>query len=46
MKVNTKELEELEIQIMLQINQRLYEKGLISEDMYKNAKTRIWKGDF
>ena len=35
---NTKEMEELEVQIMLHINEKLYEKELITEEMYKKVK--------
>jgi len=38
---NTKELEELEVQIMLHINERLYVKGLITEEMYKKVKNML-----
>jgi uncharacterized protein YqgQ len=38
---NTKELE---IEIKLHINKRLYEKGLITEEMYTRAKEIILKG--
>ena len=31
-------------EIMLQVNQRLFERGMISEDVYKEAKQKIVSG--
>lgn len=35
----------LKIEIMLQINERLYLKGLISQTLYKQAKLKIIKNE-
>ena len=34
-------MKEFELQVMLHINQRLYDKGLITEEMYKKVKNVI-----
>jgi hypothetical protein len=39
--VDIKKMHELEIEIKLHINQRLYDKGLITENMYIQAKDYI-----
>jgi len=39
--INQEKLHEVEIEIKLHINQRLYEKGLITEEMYAQAKNYI-----
>ena len=40
---NTKAFKELEIEIKLHINKRLYAIGLITEEMYRRAKEIILK---
>ena len=40
-KIIPEAMKEFEIQIMLHINQRLYDKGLITEEMYKKVKNMI-----
>ena len=39
-----KNTKELEVEIKLHINKRLYELGLITEEMYTRAKEIILKG--
>jgi hypothetical protein len=39
--IDIKKLKDVEIEIKLHINQRLFEKGLISEEMYSEAKNYI-----
>ena len=39
--INTEKMKEVEIEIKLHINQRLYEKGLITEEMFTEAKNYI-----
>lgn len=39
--VNAEKMREVEIEIMLHINQRLYEKGHITEEMYSEFKNRV-----
>jgi len=41
MEIIPEAMKELEAQIMLHINQRLYEKELITEEMYKRVKNMI-----
>ena len=41
MEIIPEAMKELETQIMLHINQRLYEKELITEEMYKRVKNMI-----
>jgi hypothetical protein len=38
---NEEKLKNVEVEIKLHINQRLYEKGLITEEMYSEAKNYI-----
>ena len=39
--VNAEKMREVEIEIMLHINQRLYEKGHITEEMFSEFKNRV-----
>lgn len=41
MNTSSKELLELKKEIMLHINQRLFERGTIPKDMYEQAKVKI-----
>ena len=41
MKVKTKQTDQLIIEIELHINQRLFDRGAVSEEMYRKAKEAI-----